>query len=193
MRVGGGLDFGGVAAEGWLLDPDDCGFVLGWVFENGVEGPGRVNAQVGATRDGSVRVCREWVFDPHRVMLPSGYGLTERLYWGFNAGNFVGLSWETVPSVRLVEYTVGGFYRRHTDWSPRGGVRRKLSMTVQMSNPGDYEGGDVVLYAGPLDETVCRHMGCFAVWPSWVLHEVKEVTWGRRYALVAWAEGESYR
>ena len=105
----------------------------------------------------------------------------------------MGLSWETVPSVRVVEFTAGSVYRRHTDWSPGVGVRRKLSLTVQMSAPADYEGGDVVLYAGPLDEVVCRHMGCFAVWPAWVLHEVREVTKGRRYSMVAWAEGQPYR
>lgn len=187
------VDNDGICATGSLLSPEDARVILEQAFRIGIETRGRVNAQVGATTDRSIRTCREWSFDPHYVHLADGSGLTERLYWGFNAGNFAGLAWLEVPSVRIVEYTAGNFYRRHTDWSPGAGRLRKLSMSVQMTDGADYVGGDVILYAGPMDEKLPRSIGTFGLWPAWVLHEVSEVTSGCRYAMVAWAQGEPFK
>ena len=67
---------------------------------------------------------------------------------------------------------------------------RKISLTVQLSEPGDYEGG--VLRVQTSHNTyahVNTNIGTTAIFPSWLNHSVTEVTSGTRYALVGWYKG----
>ena len=66
-------------------------------------------------------------------------------------------------------------------------------MSVQLSKSESYEGGDVVIHAGPDEVEISREAGVASIWPSWTLHEVKPITGGVRYCLVAWAHGQPYR
>jgi hypothetical protein len=50
-------------------------------------------------------------------------------------------------SVHQVHKHPGGKYGRHIDSAP-GTLIRKLSFTVQLSEPEDYKGGDLCLYLG---------------------------------------------
>lgn len=65
-------------------------------------------------------------------------------------------------------------------------------MTVQLSLPEDYLGGEVVLYAGPEDALIPTEVGMATIWPAWTLNEVTPITEGERWCLVAWAEGEAF-
>jgi PKHD-type hydroxylase len=86
----------------------------------------------------------------------------------------------------------GGKYGKHIDSSP-GTLIRKLSFTLQLSKPEDYKGGDLVLYLGDKPETMKREQGFVALFPSYVLHEVKPVTDGTRYSLVSWITGKPFK
>jgi predicted 2-oxoglutarate/Fe(II)-dependent dioxygenase YbiX len=66
---------------------------------------------------------------------------------------------------------------RHIDSAP-GTLIRKLSFTVQLSEPEDYKGGDLCLYLGDKPEVMKKEQGFVALFPSYVLHEVKPVTQG---------------
>jgi PKHD-type hydroxylase len=70
---------------------------------------------------------------------------------------------------------------------------RKLSLTIQLSSPEDYEGGDLVLQVGPEPELMSKDLGKMVAFPSYVLHEVRPVTKGTRYSLVAWVTGKPFR
>jgi PKHD-type hydroxylase len=94
---------------------------------------------------------------------------------------------------QFTKYTApGGKYGRHID-SATGRLIRKLSFTVQLSNPADYKGGDLCLCLGDKSETMKKEQGFVAVFPSYVLHEVKPVTQGTRYSLVSWITGKPFR
>lgn len=86
----------------------------------------------------------------------------------------------------------GEKYGRHID-NALGLPVRKLSFTLQLSDPDSYEGGDLCLYTGEEPTLMQRKQGYVAVFPSWILHEVTPVTKGTRYSLVAWVTGPPFK
>lgn len=73
------------------------------------------------------------------------------------------------------------------------GVVRKLSLTIQLSPPEDYEGGELALQFEIKPEMMSKELGKMIVFPSYVLHEVRPVTKGARYSLVAWITGKPFK
>lgn len=93
-----------------------------------------------------------------------------------------------VEPFQLATYDAGDEYRWHLDVGPGAAAKRKLSASVQLSDPRDYDGGDLEVWgAAPTD----RAQGSVLIFPSYMLHKVTPVTRGRRLALVAWAAGEA--
>jgi predicted 2-oxoglutarate/Fe(II)-dependent dioxygenase YbiX len=97
-------------------------------------------------------------------------------------------------NIQLARYDSAdrGFYDWHTDFA---GVRplRKLSISIQLSNSDDYEGGDLELQYGTEPHKLDRTRGAFLVFPSFMLHRVTPVTRGTRWSLVAWILGNRWR
>jgi len=85
-----------------------------------------------------------------------------------------------------------GFYDWHTDFS---GFRplRKISITIQLARPEDYDGGDLELQFANTPEQLERTRGTLIAFPSFVLHRVTPVTRGTRWSLVAWILGTRWR
>ena len=97
---------------------------------------------------------------------------------------------------QLIKYYVGGNYNWHCDYgvSPVRGSVRKLSMSIHLTDPKEYEGGELNLinYSNyPI--MVNNNLGSIIVFDSKVPHKVWPVTWGRRIALVGWANGPKLR
>ena len=88
--------------------------------------------------------------------------------------------------------TEGGHYDWHVDHGPLK-VQRKLSISVQLSDPADYEGCDLEFQAGNRIETAPRTRGAVIAFPSYVLHRVTPCSGGTRKALVAWTTGPKLR
>jgi PKHD-type hydroxylase len=72
-------------------------------------------------------------------------------------------------------------------------VQRKFSISVQLSDPSDYEGCNLEFQAGNKVETAPRTLGAVIAFPSYVLHRVTPCTRGTRKALVAWTTGPKLR
>jgi PKHD-type hydroxylase len=70
---------------------------------------------------------------------------------------------------------------------------RKLSLSVQLSDPKDYKGGQLQLKYGRTDTTIKCERGLISFFPSYTLHRVKPVTEGTRYSLVAWISGPPFK
>jgi len=86
-----------------------------------------------------------------------------------------------------------GKYGKHVDRGLNMQIR-KLSFSLQLSDPKNYEGGDLCLYEGdkPLSG-VPKEQGTIILFPSYVLHEVTPVTKGERNSLVGWITGEAFK
>lgn len=103
--------------------------------------------------------------------------------------------------VQIGEYdsSIQGEYKKHHDvfWINNDLMHhRKLSCSIQLSNPNDYLGGDLVLdldgSESPLASDL-RQQGTVIFFPSFIPHQVTPVVYGKRYSLVAWFEGPKWR
>ena len=85
-----------------------------------------------------------------------------------------------------------GHYGMHIDKTLNSTVR-KLSLTIQLSAPEDYEGGELALQYEKEPEIMSKELGKMIVFPSYILHEVRPITKGTRYSLVAWVTGKPFK
>ena len=101
--------------------------------------------------------------------------------------------------IQFGEYKSGGFYNWHTDSNLNPAVPfRKLSITVNLSHPKDYEGGNFEIKdpnGVPLKMPMgqLRKRGTVIVFPSFLQHRVTEVKKGTRYSLVQWYNGPEFK
>lgn len=84
-----------------------------------------------------------------------------------------------------------GMYGWHQDFN--GPISRKLSLVVQLTDPAEYEGGNLQIADGHDHITVTKERGLMVVFPSWQLHQVTPVTSGSRQTLVAWISGAPFK
>ena len=109
-------------------------------------------------------------------------------------------------SLEMVQYTE--YYaseKGHFDWHQDLGIgdrpsKRKISITIQLSESDEYEGGDFLIATGgsgtgKLDNFhVCpKGKGVGILFPSYKMHRVTPVTKGVRKSLVLWIGGSHFR
>lgn len=82
-------------------------------------------------------------------------------------------------------------YGFHLDNMGVGGIPRKLSFTIQLSDPFDYDGGELQLQ-GKKNTIAVRARGMIHFFPSTVLHRVTPITRGVRRSLVGWIVGPKF-
>jgi len=90
----------------------------------------------------------------------------------------------------------GSHYTWHMDWGPGSSVERKLSISIQLSDPADYEGGDLEFMNGGVKDgarQTMRSIGTAIIFPSFIQHRVTPILRGCRKSLVAWMGGQPYR
>jgi PKHD-type hydroxylase len=98
--------------------------------------------------------------------------------------------------IQYTEYyaSEGGHYIWHQDIGPGMLSLRKVSITVQLSDSNEYEGGDLDIWQGGKGHiTVPRGKGTVVIFPSYMMHRVSPVTVGTRRSFVLWLGGEHYR
>lgn len=86
-----------------------------------------------------------------------------------------------------------GHYTWHVDSGVLTDTPRKLSVVLQLSDPSEYEGGDLEILNGPEITGIKKQKGLVTVFPSYVLHRVTPVTSGVRKTLVVWVTGPAFR
>ena len=96
------------------------------------------------------------------------------------------------------QYTVyhgdaGGHYDWHVDQGRGLPVQRKLSFSLQLSDPAEYEGGELQIHAANDISVAPKSRGTVIVFPSYALHRVTPVTAGTRKSLVCWTGGPKFR
>jgi PKHD-type hydroxylase len=97
-----------------------------------------------------------------------------------------------VEPLQFTVYHAGDGFSWHFDTGPGPGSTRKLSMTIQLTDGDDYQGGSLEFCAtDPL--RFSRELGTIIVFPSFLPHRVLTVTRGIRHALVAWGHGPAFR
>lgn len=99
-----------------------------------------------------------------------------------------------------LQYTIyesesSGFYNWHQDIGvySSSSVTRKLSMSILLTDPLTYEGGDLEIWGSSGIVPAPRELGQIVVFPSYLLHRVTPVTKGTRKSLVIWFGGPAFK
>ncbi|MGY3039757.1 PKHD-type hydroxylase [Rhodanobacter sp. TND4EL1] len=91
-------------------------------------------------------------------------------------------------------YDVGMQYGRHVDAPVMGGlghaVRTDVAITLFLSDPGTYDGGDLVVDAGGMDCGFKLDAGAAIAYPANSLHHVTPVIRGARHAAIIWVQSQ---
>jgi len=93
----------------------------------------------------------------------------------------------------ISRYEVGMNYGLHVDDAFMGKTARArsdISLTVFLSDPGDYDGGELVMASPFGDQEIKLPAGSAVIYPSSTLHQVAPVTRGERLAAVTWAQSQ---
>ncbi len=147
-------------------------------------------------RDSNISWIDDWWLK--KEILPYVQRANEKAGWNFKL--------TTSESAQFTIYDNKQHYWWHTDarqypyhdndWP---NLIRKLSVTVSLSHPKEYEGGYLQFAAtrdwGDTFKLQCTEIlprGSICVFPSYTWHRVSPVTKGRRLSLVQWNLGEGY-
>jgi len=125
----------------------------------------------------------EWVID--KIM--SQVTEANNTIWNFELKSII-------DNIQYTEYEGnGGHYDWHLDIGPGSISHRKISITIQLSDPEEYVGGDLQIMTGSEYTTVPRGKGTVVIFPSFLLHRVVPLTSGNRKSLVLWVGGDHYK
>lgn len=142
----------------------------------------------------------EWIYKEihpyiHRANINAG--------WNFD--------WDWSEPCQYTQYKKGQFYDWHCDslFEPYSeltepnffGKIRKLSVTVSLSDPKDYKGGELEFdfrssKPSKKEFKLCTEIlpiGSLVVFPSFVWHRVRKVKSGVRKSLVIWSLGKPFK
>ena len=141
-----------------------------------------------------------WIY---KEIQPYVHRANENAGWNFQ--------WDFSESCQFTKYKEGQYYDWHCDsWdkaynqpnTPSHGKIRKLSVTVTLSDPKDYTGGELEFDFRNLDPDKprkprkCKEIlpkGSLVVFPSFVWHRVCPVKSGERKSLVIWNLGYPFK
>ena len=125
------------------------------------------------------------------------------LVWGFlREANKIQFNYdlEYFQPIQFGEYKNGGFYGWHQDQSniDSSNEIRKLSLTLVLSDPDTFEGGELQFYNGdrPMEDKVkndIRSQGTVIVFDSRDWHRITPVNKGVRYSIVCWTVGPNFK
>jgi len=154
-------------------------------------------AEVKQFRDSNVSwVNDQWIYEILQARMDEA---NQRAGWNFD--------WDWCEDLQFTVYKPGQYYHWHADQSAEtypenhfnGNFKekyRKLSVILHLSDPKDFEGGELEFDMGRNDTRICSEIkpqGSIVVFPSFVYHRVHPVTAGTRYSLVMWTLGKPFR
>ena len=98
----------------------------------------------------------------------------------------------SLDDIQYSRYSLNGKYDFHVDIGSGRNSMRKLSCSILLNDPEEFEGGNFEFQTGKNPEKVPLIKGSVVFFPSFFLHRVCEITKGSRESLVLWIGGDSY-
>jgi PKHD-type hydroxylase len=175
---------GFLVAKG-LFDGPTCRNILAAAGDSAASG-----AVVGAAHDGAVvrRSEVRWL-----TVGDVARDATDRLLAVVRAlsKDYFGFALDGAEALQVATYGEGDGYGWHIDLGPGAASRRKLSVTVLLTDPSEFDGGAFEL--GVIEGVpVTLGLGDAVVFPSYLRHRVAPVTRGERTSLAAWITGPPF-
>jgi PKHD-type hydroxylase len=146
----------------------------------------------GVIENGIRRSNISWVFNHQETMwifkiLGDVAAELNADYFGFDLDGFgEGLQFTNY------DHSHQGMYGWHQDFGGKG-ISRKLSLVLQLSDPSQYEGGNLEILVTGNPTVIPKERGLITAFPAWTLHQVTPVTAGNRQSLVAWVSGKNFK
>lgn len=130
----------------------------------------------------------EWI---PGIMYNMVYGANKE-YFKFDIGHFHSEIQSTIYTAEHKDH-----YNWHVDNSTQSIYKdqeRKLSISLVLSDPNEYEGGELEFNYYHEFEVSCKPpKGSAIIFPSWIPHKVNPVTKGKRISLVGWVHGPFFK
>ena len=167
-----------------IVTDDICEMAKLFPEEEGKVGP--LEKNIEGTKDESIRDCKVRWIQPDTDEKQKLTNLCTNLFFETNR-MFFGLDLTKIYNIQYTEYhgNTKSFYHTHMDSYLGSGELsdRKLSMTIQLSDSDEYEGGDFKFRDNisniPTKEQL-RKKGTVMIFPSFLYHSVQPVTKGIR-------------
>ena len=181
---------------GPIFTPSQCQDIINMGYkqnsQKGLVGH-KVEGKPGGKYDTKSRTSTiSWI--PFSAM-PDMYRVIERSMNQANGNHFGYEGMRLSEYAQFTEYLKGGFYDWHMDADLNGlaeGPVRKISMTILLSPPNEFKGGDLEFMAqGNKPPQLLQGQAIFFC--SLVRHRVAKVTKGVRRSLVMWFGGPHFR
>jgi len=179
-----------------VLTPQQCDEII----KIGQNRPSQ-NAGVGLGKPGDkkrVGVDRKsritkisWI--PFNIGKPM-YTTIERWMLNTNTNHFGFDGMQISEQAQYTEYLKGGFYDWHMDSNTEMSAMptvRKISMTLLLSDPKDFKGGELEIFKEGKQAKLKRGYAIF--FASFLRHRVKPILQGNRKSLVMWFGGPPLR
>ena len=173
-----------------LFSQDECKKIIKYCKEKGLK-PAEVETEENTATARSSKVHflensdqeSHWIF---RKVVDAVTTLNDKFYQ---------FDLEKIETLQFTEYNEEkqGFYAKHIDNLLQAYEYRKLSFTIQLSDPKDYNGGELNIYTQDDPFTTIKNQGTLVAFPSYLLHEVTPITKGTRYSLVGWVVGPKFK
>jgi len=172
------------------------------------EGRQKVIEQATVMREGVDKVRRDckvsWINDRwiYEIINPFIHAANKKAGWNFQ--------WDWNETSQFTIYEKGEYYGWHTDQGHENlkhvnkninGKIRKLSLTLQLTDKTEYEGGDFQLKwidskKGDLSRIItvdgAKDIGTIIIFPSFIWHQISPITKGKRESLVNWSIGKNF-
>ena len=146
-------------------------------------------------------VSQDWIY---ALLNPYIHMANKNANWNFQ--------WDWNEPVQFTAYTKNQFYGWHADKSNEPYAAdleninmrnkiRKLSLTLQLTEPSEYEGGNFEFkwfdsnYKNGIRKVLvkeARELGSLIIFPSFMWHRITPIAKGKRQSLVNWSVGKPF-
>jgi len=175
-----------------IFTPQQCQDIINIGHEQERE-EAKVGTEPGGKQDTKKRITYvSWI--PFTVM-PDMYTIIERSMLQANGNHFGYEGMIVTEPAQFTEYPKGGFYDWHMDATTDGqheSAVRKISLTVLLSHPSEFEGGDLE-FMTPGNRPPQLLQGQAIFFCSLIRHRVAKIKKGIRRSLVMWFGGPPFK
>lgn len=173
-----------------IFTPEECKKIIEFGRNNtntrkasiGDETASRVDTKVRSVNECHIPLedpVHDWIYDK----LGFAVAVANTEYFKFN---LLGI----IHSIQLLHYkgSDNDHYDWHVDVGGEGAATRKISVSIPLSDPANYEGGDLQFNNGAISGAP-KDQGAISMFPSYMLHRVTPITKGERWVMVIWIHG----
>ena len=188
-----------------VLSTEDCAQIIRFFEDNvalqeqgGITTAENLNHRVGGY-DSDVRSVKAVTLYPMQIEdNGSMNSIFEKLGQIIERANFdFAFDLTELETLQILKYEEGDHHKWHMDANTTSQkICRKLSFTITLNDPSEFEGGAITFNLKEDENAKALGrppLGTAVAFPSYLQHQVPEVTRGTRYSIVGWMLGPRFK